>query len=465
MADGYYVALAKQRQAQARAQQAQANASQQKMANLAGRGIGTYFAGKTAADALPSAMGPQTMVDGSGQLMSEMTAQQMGELGMTTMKDSAGNAIGSQMPASQAANLAGGPGTWGAANVAGGLAGAAGLAYGGYKGYEGIKAGDPIAAGMGGLGAGMGGAALASSLGAFGAGGIAGLGAGLGANLVALGPYGIAAGAAMAAAAQGQKKRWGKGDKNLETVRRQFIQKRMKEMGLLDDNVAGIKGHTGFDLGDKGFIHVGEGKDSRYRIAMDPMGEIDPNVYISEKDMKDVQNWRDKGYHYGDFIDWSKEGMAQQVADAAGLSYLIKGGDQQKLGSDATGYLVNALQKIGGQEADGDDFLKAQYQKLYGADGGDPREGAIAAIGNLMNTGKLDKWKGFIAQKNINEQYGYKGEGGQMSDAQNAELDSWKKNYEINEAKKLGMSQDEYTERFAAQRAGLGTGDRNLFEI
>lgn len=388
---------------QQRGQQQPQQGTGYQVGNTAGKVAGAYGAkyigGQLLGDGT-SGIGP---VASGADYAASLGAQQ--GTGTTGSLASPTGVSATRVGSTAASSQGGTAGTLSAGNVAGGTLGAVGLGYGGYQGYQGIKKGDSLQAGIGGMGAGMGGAALASSLGAFGAGGIAGAGASSLSSLAALGPYGLVAAAAMAAAAYGQKMRWGKGDKDLEVIRRQFTQKRMNELGLLDQNVGGIEGRTGFDLGDGKYIHVGEGEDEGSRIAMTPDGVLNPDVYMNAIDTQRLQDAKDQGWHTGNLIDWTAPDAGINVAAANPLSYLIMGGNGEgNMSQIANAYLANAL----GSTKEDSNLLTTIYDRAgYGDETGADR--MIADIGALSNSGQLSQWEALAAQNEINRQYGLAG--------------------------------------------------------
>lgn len=385
---GEYVQAAREREA-ARQQQQQSSTGYN-----VGKGVGS----------LGTAYGLNALASGSGTtaaatpVASTVLADGTAGFLMSDGTVAAANELGSAAAAT--------PVNWGA--LGSGAAGAglmAGGAYGLHKGLQNIEAGDVDEAALysGGGAAGLVGGAglLGSSLGIGGAAGLTSLGV--------LGPVGLAAAALGAGAAYGQNERWGKGHKDIATVRREQVQDQLKNFGVLDTNVGGIEGTTGFNLGDKGFVHVGEGTDDAYKIAMSD-GELDPNVFINEEDRQRLQNWQDKGYHYGDYIDWTAPGMGDYVAEAAPLALLATGSTKGDLSQIGQAYIANALQMVGEDAADRKDWLKDRYA-MAGYEGEEGANKMIADIGSMINSGAIDEWAGLAAQNAINRQYGLAGYG------------------------------------------------------
>jgi hypothetical protein len=137
------------------------------------------------------------------------------------------------------------------------------------------------------------------------------------------------------------------------------------------------------------------------------------------------------------------------------------------VGQIGQSYLVNALQGIDTPEGD-TDFLKKMYGRLYEGqtvgnspmyegegDAVDPRFRAVRDIGSMINDGTVNAYDGYLAQANINKQFGFKPVEDHMSDEQNARLAAAKLQGEIEGAKNLGISQEEYNKNFANQGAGL----------
>jgi len=263
-----------------------------------------------------------------------------------------------------------------------------GTAYGLHKTIQAIEDGSPVMGAISGAGTGISAGALASALGATSGGALA--------SAALLGPLGALIGGGLA---YGQQQNWGKGRTKLKETRRKLMQNQIKNAGFVTDE----DGTTWLIGPDGQRVHVGEGGDDKFKLDFTGgMEGLNPNVNMTAGDANHYQNMVNRGYHYGDEIDWTHPEIGQIVAESTPLSLLISGTDRDDISQMTTGYLTNAL--LGSDTDSRQDWYQNKYKEL----GFESAEDIIARLGAMVESGALSEWEAMAAGNAVNQQFGVK---------------------------------------------------------